>query len=443
MSITSHVRITRRAFTTAGTAGAALTALQAGRVLGANERVRLGVIGVGNRGGQVMDAFLKHPDVELAAMCDVCRSTLEASNAKWADGKAALYGDFRKLIDHKGLDAVVVATPDHWHAIQMIAACNAGKDVYCEKPLSMTIHEGRRMVEAARRNQRVVQVGTHRRSGKAYAQAAKLIAANTLGKVTIGRAFDARNMFPHGIGKAAPSTPPTDLDWNMWLGPRPLRPFQSTITPYKFRWWQAYSSQMANQGVHFLDIIRWLTGDELAPVSVCAMGGRFAIDDDRTVPDVMEAMFTFASGRLVVFGVYETSGNRGLPRGAFAELRGTQGALYASDAGFEVIPERGSAELGPGDGLRMEPIKVQLEDDGYRFHMLRHTRNFLDCVKSREKPCADVEIGHRSTTMSHLANIALATESVIKWDAERETITNNAQANNLLHYEYRKPWTLE
>jgi len=127
-----------------------LTALQSSRVLGANERVRLGVIGVGNRGCQVMDAFLKHPDVEIAAMCDVCRTTLEASNATWAEGKAAQYGDFRKLIDPPGLDAVVVATPDHWHAIQMIAACNAGKEVYCEKPMSMTLHEGRRMVEAAR-----------------------------------------------------------------------------------------------------------------------------------------------------------------------------------------------------------------------------------------------------------------------------------------------------
>jgi predicted dehydrogenase len=435
--------ITRRTLIKSAAGGAALAALQTSRVLGANDRVRLGVIGVGNRGGQLMDAFVKHKDVEIAALCDVCRSTLDAANTKWGGGKAALYGDFRKLIDQKDLDAVVVATPDHWHAIQMIAACNAGKDVYCEKPLSMTIYEGRRMVEAARRNNRVVQVGTHRRSGKAYGQAAELIASGKLGKVTIGRAFDARNMFPQGIGKASPSAPPADLDWDMWLGPRPLRAFQSTITPYKFRWWSLYSSQMANQGVHFLDVIRRLTGDELAPTSVCAMGGRFAIDDDRTVPDVMEAMFTFASGRLVVFGVYETSGNRGLPRGAFAELRGTQGALYVSDAGYEVIPERGSAELGPGDGLRMEPIKIHLDDDGYTFHMQRHTRNFLDCVKSREKPCADVEIGHRSTTMSHLANIALATESVIKWDAQRETITNNPQANHLLHYEYRRPWTLE
>ena len=433
-------KMTRRTFakTTAAAATLGLTAARTTRVLGANGRIRLGVIGVGLRGGQLMDAFLKHADIEIVAMCDVCKSTLEQANAKWAEGKAATYGDFRKLIDRKDVDAVVIAAPDHWHAIQMITACDAGKDVYCEKPLSITVREGRRMVEAARRNKRVVQVGTQRRSAEVYAQAAELISSGKLGKVTVGRAYDTTNMYPKGIGKAKATDPPEGLDWDMWLGPRPLRPYQDNITPFKFRWWRLYSSRLADNGTHFLDIMRWLSGDDPAPARICALGGKYAVDDDRTVPDTVEAMFEFPSGCLVTFAQYEASGHRGLPRAAFVELRGTQGALYANTGWLEVMPERGG-RFQDDPEPRMEPIKRTIPEPN---HTVLHTRNFLDCVKSRGKPNADVETGHRSTTMSHLANIALATESLIKWDAEREVITNNEEANELLDYEYRKPWKL-
>jgi predicted dehydrogenase len=439
-------KITRRRFGKAGVAATlGLTAAQTSRVLGANDRVRLGSIGVGSRGGQLLDALVRHADVQIVALCDVSRSTLDRANRKWASGQAAAYGDFRRLIDRPDVDAVVIAAPDHWHAIQTIAACNAGKDVYCEKPLSKTIYEGRRMVEAARRNRRVVQVGTHRRSGHSYAEAAKLIASGKLGKVTVARAFDTTNMFPDGIGKCQPRTPPPDLDWDLWLGPRPARPYQDNITPFKFRWWHLYSSRFADNGVHFLDVLRWLTGDQRAPATVCAMGGKFAVDDDRTIPDVMEGMFRFASGRLLVFGQYETSGNRALPRQAFAEFRGTQGAMYVSDTGFEVFPEHGGRyqlDTYLTRPPRMEPIKREFPG-GYSQHVHDHTRNFLDCIKSRGAPRADVEIGHRSTTMSLLANISLVTESLLHWDADRERVTDNPQANDLLHYEYRKPWKLE
>ncbi len=430
--------ITRRTFTKA-TAAATLGLATAGatRVLGANDRIRLGVIGVGLRGGQLMDAFLQHDDAQIVAMCDVCKSTLEQANQKWADGKAATCGDFRKLIERNDVDAVVVATPDHWHAIQMITACDAGKDVYCEKPMSKTIHEGRRMVEAAKRNNRVVQIGTQRRSAKVYAEAAELIASGKLGKVTVGRAYSISNMYPKGMGKAKPSKPPNDLDWDMWLGPRPMRPYQSNITPFKFRWWNLYSSHITDNGTHFLDIMRWLIGD-LAPARICALGGKYAVDDDRTIPDTLEAMFEFASGRLIMFATYEASGHRGLPRSAFVELRGTQGALYANTGWLEVMPERGGRFQGDRKP-RMEPIKRKFSEPS---HTVQHTRNFLDCVKSRGKPNADVETGHRSTTMSNLANISLATHSLLQWDAQRERITNNQAANELLHYEYRKPWKL-
>ncbi|MCL4772080.1 MAG: Gfo/Idh/MocA family oxidoreductase, partial [Burkholderiaceae bacterium] len=284
--------------------------------LGATDRIRLGFIGVGSRGCQLLDFFVQHKDAEIPAMCDVSRSALDKAREKYTQGKAEGYGDFRKVLERRDIDAVVIAAPDHWHAIQTVMACEAGKDVYCEKPLTLTIREGRRMVDAARKHNRVVQVGTHRRSGKSFAAAAELIAADKIGKVTVARAFDTTNMFPDGIGKAPPSDPPADLDSNMWLGPRPERPYQATIAPFKFRWWDLYATRFSDNGVHFIDVLRWLTGDELAPTLISALGGKFAVDDDRTIPDVMEGMFQFASGRLLIFGQYETSGNRALPRQA-------------------------------------------------------------------------------------------------------------------------------
>ena len=429
--------ITRRAFTkTTAAVTLGLTAAQTSRALGANDRVRLGFIGVANRGGQLMTAFMEHADMEIVALCDVHKPTLDKANGR-VEGKAAAYADFRKLIERKDVDAVVIATPDHWHAVQTVDACDAGKDVYVEKPLSITVFEGRRMVEAARRNRRVVQVGTHRRSSELYAGLAKLTTAGKVGKITVSRAYRLSNMYPKGIGRAKPAAPPAELDWDTWLGPRPERPYQENIAPYKFRWWQLYSSQMGNWGVHYLDAMRWLTG-ELAPASICAMGGRFAVNDDRTVPDTLEAAFQFASGRLAVFGQYEASGNPIFPSGEI-ELRGTLGTVYVSARGFEIVPERGGQfqDRKP----RMEPMKEEATGAN-RNLTAAHARDFLDCVKSRAKPHADVEIGHRSTTMSLLANISLVTGRRLEWDAEEERITSPKEANDLLHYEYRKPWKL-
>ncbi len=440
-------KITRRQFAKTGAAAtAALGILQPERVLGANERIRLGFIGVANRGGQLLDAFAPHADAEVAALCDVSQSTLERASRRF-DGKVPCYEDFRKLIERKDIDAVVIATPDHWHAIQTIIACNAGKDVYVEKPLSITVVEGRRMVEVARRTRRIVQVGIHRRSSAVYAKAVEFVQGNKLGKVTVSRCYHLSNMYPTGIGKAPPSDPPPDLNWDLWLGPRPMRPFQATIAPYKFRWWDLYSSQVANQGVHFIDAIRWMTGD-LAPASVCAMGGRFAVDDDRVIPDTLEVTYQCPSGSLLIFGQYEANGNPALPQSGYCELRGTQGTAYVGEEIVKIIPERGGQfqDRAP----RMEAMEIKPEDvnpaDRRRANLsltAQHARNFLDCMRSRKLPNCDVEIGHRSTTFSLLANISLATKMRLEWDATREKITNYPEANALLHYEYRKPWTLE
>jgi len=288
--------ITRREFitksglvaagTTAGLSGLSAAGL---KKAGANDKVRVGFIGVGNRGTQLMDFFRENEDMEVAALCDVYapyttrdRSTVQeryiASGKTPRMGetfgtKVKLYADFRKLLEQKDIDAVCIATPDHWHAVQAIMAMDAGKDVYVEKPLTITLNEGRKMVDAQKRTGRVVAVGLNRRGSSVFQKLAPEIQGGRIGKVTTARAHRISNMFPNGIGSLKPEDPPGDFNWDMWLGPRPYRPYQYNIAPYYFRWWSEYSSQMGNWGVHYMDTIRWLIG-ETAPIAITAHGGK-------------------------------------------------------------------------------------------------------------------------------------------------------------------------
>ncbi len=340
------------------------------------------------------------------------------------------------MLDRNDMDAVVIATPDHWHAIQMIAACKAGKDVYVEKPLSMTIVEGRAMVEAARRYHRVVQVGTHRRSSRMYARLAELVRSGAIGKVTVARASFCSNMATAGIGHAPESEPPEGLDWDAWLGPRPMRPFQATIMPYKFRWWHLYSSQIANWGVHYFDVIRWLTG-ELAPQSVSAHGGRFAVDDDRTIPDTAEVIFEHASRMLTLFSHHEANGQPMLGRGAEIELQGTIGTLYAAGNRYEIVPERG--------GAFQDPTPKRKEESSRRATATSISRQLATFSTASRAANGRMRILKRAIDRRH-SPIWRTSRSRprqrLEWDAQAERFTNNEQANQLLHYEYRKPWSL-
>ena len=442
--------ITRRSFTKAGLGSLAfgLAALQTNtsgaQILGANDRIRCGFIGIANRGGQLLDAFRPHQDADIAALCDIDRTTL--SKVAGENGSPLVCEDYRHMLERNDIDAVVIATPDHWHALQTIDACKAGKDVYVEKPLCVTVQEGRIMVDAARKYKRIVQVGIHRRSSPFLNDMAKEGIENKVGHVTVARCYRASNMFPDGIGKAAPSEPPAGFDWNLWLGPRPMQPFQATIAPYKFRWWDLYSSQAANWGVHYLDVIRWQL-KELGPSSVCAMGGKFVLDDDRTIPDTLEVCYQFGNRRLAMFGQYEACGNpaiatdtNGRPLGE-VEFRGTQGSFYYYNGKYTVIPER--AGQFQAQGPRAEEVKGAGPGESERQMTTLNARNFLDCMRSRNTPNADIEIGHRSTTMSLIANISLALGQRLDWDVEKERFTNSDAANGLLHYEYRAPWKLE
>ena len=438
-----------------------LNAASYNRVLGANDKIRTGFIGIGNRGSQLLNLFMAQPDLEVAALCDIYepyllrdRSKVDPRYLKDRQGnvpkmgevfpvKPALYNDYRKLLENKNIDAVCIATPDHWHAIQTIDAMRAGKDVYVEKPLTATIHEGRAMVNVEKETRRVVSVGLNRRGNRVYQKLAKDIPAGKIGQVTVATASRISNMFPNGIGKLKPEQPPKDFNWDMWLGPRAFRPYQYNIAPYMFRWWGDYSSQMGNWGVHYMDACRWLMG-ETAPVVINAQGGKFVLDHDGDIPDTMAVTFGFASKKIISFSIYESSGGNMFPYGEL-ELRGTKGNLYSSERGYRIVSSRPGQFQSWQKQVEEEeftnPDKT-LNDGSSSDSTTGIIRNFLDCVKSREKTLCTLEDGHRSTSFAHLANISIAVNQRLEWDPVNEKFTNSEKANQLLSYEYRKPWKL-
>ncbi len=465
----SSEKTTRREFiakTSLATAGVALgaTSLKASaynRISGANEKVNVGFIGIGNRGSQLLGLFMQQLDARIAAFCDLYepymlrdRNLVDARYIKALGGqiprmgetfpdKVERYSDFRKLLESKDIDAVVVATPDHWHAIQMISAVRAGKDVYVEKPLTIALQEGRAMVNAQAETKRVVAVGLNRRGSPVYQKLAKEIPAGKIGKVSVGSAFRINNMYPDGIGKMKPEEPPKNFNWDMWLGPRAFRPYQYNICPYNFRWWSDYSSQMGNWGVHYMDVIRWMM-NEKAPVAISAVGGKYVLDDDRTIPDTMQVTFEFASGAMITFSIFEASSG-GLFQTGEVELRGTLGTLNASEDGYRIKPTGNGQFQTFKNTLQAEEYNIKnapLADGSSADSTGNLVRNFLDCIKSRQTPLCSIEDGHRSTSFAHLANIALVVKDRLQWDPEKEVFTNNDEANKLLHYEYRKPWKL-
>ena len=433
---------------------AAFAALSYRRIRGANDRVRLGFIGVGNRGTSLLRAAKEYADQQIVAVCDIRRDYLENA-AQVAATSPELFGDYRQLIARSDIDAVVIATPDHWHALMMIDACSAGKDVYVEKPLSLTIHEGRRMVETARRTKRVVQVGIHRRSAPYCKEAAEFVQSGAIGQVTVARAARLANEYPHGIGLTADTDPPPGVDWDLFLGPAPAVPYNENRMSYKFRWFYDYSGgQLTDNGVHFLDLIQWGLGRD-APLSVTAVGGKYAVRDSRQTVDTMEALWEFPGGTLVTFSDF---GCNAAPVSAtkpfLAEWRGTKGTVYVFGTGWEVIPERQASMPAPG-GSPLPGNRERREEHRHSYEPAMdakqlegradtrfHFRNFLDCVKSRELPNCDVETAHRATTTANVANIAHRIRQHLIWDRESERFTNSAEANSYLHYEYRSPWKL-
>jgi predicted dehydrogenase len=395
---------------------------------------------------------LKHSDADVVAICDLYEPYLDFA-AKKIGRPVKRFKDYRKLLELKDVDAVVINTPDHWHALQTIHACQSGKDVYVEKPLSLRVVEGRRMVQAVRKYDRVSQVGIHRRSMPFCGELAEFIQSGGIGRVTVARAFHIQNEWPKGIGHPADDQPPAALDWDAWLGPAPKVAYNKNRSFYRFRWFYDYSGgQVTNFGVHYLDLIHRALGHD-APLAVAAMGGKFAVEDNREIPDTLEAMWQYP-GTLVTFSQFNASAAPAAAKSAEIEFRGTKGTLYVQGNGYEVVPEvitdhefparspltrEADRQYRSGAKPMIEGKKVTGNSVG---DTEPHARNFLDCVKSRAKCNCDIEIGHRSTSTTLLANIAHQTRSYLEWDAKAERFTNNAAANKLLNYEYRSPYQL-
>jgi predicted dehydrogenase len=445
-------KINRRTFNRQAASGALATIAGArASVVGSNDRIRLAFIGLGNRGDQLLDAFAPHKDAEIVALCDVYEPYLPPAQKK-AGGRARLFHDFRKLLDQKDIDAVVIATPDHWHALQFIAACRAGKDVYVEKPVSLTIAEGRKMVEVANQTGRVTQVGLQRRSAQYIREAAEVVQRGVIGKVTVSKCYHIENEFPPGIGSPADCAPPDGLDWDFWLGPARKVPYNPNRCLYKFRWFWDYSGgQLTNFGAHYLDVIQWALAKD-APRKVFALGGKYAVNDNREIPDTMEAVWEYEGGTLVTFSQYDVNGAPGNFRQAEMEFRGTNGTLLIMDNGYEIVPEAtrtqdlaAQSPLYRKENLLQsqarKPAMTAQASHG-RLDTADHTRNFLDCIKSRRTTNCPILTGHRSTSATLLARIALRLGRIVHWDAEHERIVNDDEANRLLSYDYRSPWQL-
>lgn len=431
---------------TAVAAGATLTAASYSRVLGSNERISTGFIGIGNRGESLLKETVANcPGAQVTALCDVYQPYLD--NARQHAAEAPTHSDYRKLLESKDVDAVVIATPDHWHAKQFVDACDAGKDVYVEKPLTLVVAEGPPMIKAAREHNRVTQMGAQRHSAPYIIEACKRMREGAIGRITYVRCFHIANEFPNGVGKMVNSDPPAGLDWDMWLGPAPWIDFHEVIWNYKFRWFWEYSGgQMTNFGTHWLDVIHMGIGQEI-PRAVTALGGNYAVEDDRSVPDTMTALWEYENCLVEFTQINANSAPGSLP-GVQIEFRGSNGTLYIYGDRYEIIPEGIQASDYPSRGplnrdARIE-YKTTIEKEVVKGSLVHsdHLNNFFDCVKSREKCNLDVETGHRSTVATHVGNIALRAKGWLSWDGEAEKFTNNREANSYLSYKYRKPWKL-
>ena len=397
-------KTTRREFITKSTTTAAalglVTAVPSVGVLGANEKIVLGVIGTGGRGTSLMQEAKKQ-GAAIAAVCDVYTERLERAR-KIAVEDAFATDEYKRVLERKDMDAVIIATPDHWHHDMLIDAVGAGKDVYIEKPLSKTIEEGKEMVKAVRATDRVVQVGNHMRSGQHWAHAREVIQSGVLGRVIWVRAWDCRNWT-----KNDPFAPPVEIkgkiDWKKFLGPAPWHEFD----PHRYfawRWyWDYAGGLMTDIGAHMLGLVHWLM-DVDGPRTVAANGGHHFFDYWET-PDVVHSVLDYGTFS-VVFSVEFVNGHDGLG----ATFYGTDGTLVADGASFAVYPQHTTGERKP-----IEQWTATAETSA-------HIANFLDCIRTRKQPNSPIEYGHRVITAAHLGNISYRTGKRVSWDVEREEI---------------------
>jgi len=406
----------RRTFLAASGALVASGVTAWGRPIGANDRIRLGVIGTRGRGAELAGAFAKRADVTIASLCDVDDASFAPALKVVEKAGAAtpkVEKDFRKLLDDREIDAVVVATPDHWHALMTVMACQAGKDVYTEKPASHNVVEGRRMVEAARKYGRVVQMGIQRRSMPHVQDAVAHVKEGGIGTVGMARAWIFKERLP--IGPPVPAEVPPGVDYAMWQGPALDRPFTKNHFHYNWHWfWNWGTGELGNNGIHGLDVARWGLGVD-APLTVSSTGGNY-VYRDREVPDTQVVTWEFPQSCLVwehrLWDQHPLEGS-----GFGIAFYGDKGVLTVDEKGWKV---EGGAKAGGKAGAGLDA----------------HLANFVDSTRTRARPNADIEVGHLSTRLCHLGNISQRVGRKLKFDAATESFPADTEANALLAREY-------
>jgi len=422
---------TRRAFLQragSGLTGAVAVSLSGTslRAAGANERFVVGVIGCGGQGGNLGRCFAAQPDVKVAYACDADAG--RAAKAREAFRAEHAVADLRKVLDDKAVDAVVIATPDHWHAPAGILACEAGKHVYVEKSCAHNIREGRLLVEAARRTKRVMQVGAQSRSSPTIQKAMALLREGAIGDVLVAKAWNSQRRA--NMGRLAPADPPPGLDWDLFVGPAEWVPYKANRCFGNWRWsFNFGTGDAGNDGIHDLDIARWGLGVECHPSLATGYGKKIFFDDDQDFPDTQYVTFEYpgdgkpASTRLLVYEhrIWSPYVQEGHENGN--AYYGTKGMLI----------------LGKGSGWKLygERNKPIAQEEG-RLEIGPHVRDFLEAIKSGKRPNGDIEILHRSNSLSHLANIVARVGRSVRFDPQKEQILGDEEANALVRRKYRE-----
>ena len=428
--------LNRRDFVKLSSAGiAAVTALgasQAQSPRGANDKLVIALIGCGGRGMSDATRFSELPNVEVAAVCDVddARRGAAAKSLNVAAGKA--FSDMRQVLDDKSIDAVIVATPDHWHSPASILACDAGKHVYVEKPISHNIREGRLLVEASARNKTLVQHGTQSRSTITMIEAVKELREGIIGDVLVAKCWNIqrRGQLPSGPD----ASPPAGFDYDSWVGPATMIPYRTNRVHQRWTMWYHFGvGEAGNDGVHDLDYTRWGLGVETHPTKISSNGGKFFFNDETEFPDTQQATFEYpgdgkpGSQRLLIYEQRLWSTNYPHNTDSGAEFYGTKGQMYLSRRGkLSVLDDRNAA-------VNLD-VELKPQDDA------AHVRNFCDCIRKGTKPNADALTGHLSTSLAHLANIATRVGRSLTFDPQKEQFQDDDEANNLIRREYRDHW---
>jgi predicted dehydrogenase len=420
----------------------------------ASDRIGVGLIGCGNQGTADERTFVAQPDVDVVAVCDVYEPNMQ-NGLKTAGGKAKTYRDYRKLLEDKNVQAVIIGTPEHWHALMTIDACNAGKDVYVEKPAAHYIREGRLAVEAARRNNRIVQVGSQQRSGSHFQRAVEYVQNGRLGDIHYATCW-GHSASPEGSGRAASApvaAPPADLDFDLYLGPAAQRPVGEIWPGGRSRYWDFSGGYVCEWGAHLADIVLWGMKAR-SPSRVFSMGAQFRSKSGE-IPDTLEVLCEYPNF-IMQFSVLSHSswgpnGDPGIGRyGSYGiQFQGTKGTLFVDRSGFRLTPQfirREDPKHGPKPFAQRNEIGFYYDTAGNPEYSDTssqggpHVRNFLDCVKSRQRPIADIEEGHYTNTVCRLANISYRLGRPINWDGAKEQAVNDPEANKLVVGTYRSNW---